>query len=274
MNKLYKLILTLYPFYVGATGFILCVYFFYDKGSEFINSTEAGFYSITLIIASLIIIFYNFLRPEKYKMNNLEEDVLEEKKDKENETLKDVSIVSEPMNGYDPIENKYGKAYIYKKLSQPRLRIKKEIKMLNDRAILNLILGSIITVVALILLGIFISNENFNEDNIINVILRFVPKLSLVIFIEIFAFFFLKIYRDHLNDIKYYQNELTSIETTQLALITALNHGDENDIHTIVSNFSNMNNNIEFLSNKKGSNNQYYEIMKSCLDILAKNKSD
>lgn len=42
--------------------------------------------------------------------------------------------------------------------------------------------------------------------------MNYIPKISIAIFIEVFSFFFLRLYRNSLIDIKYYQNELTNIE--------------------------------------------------------------
>jgi hypothetical protein len=38
------------------------------------------------------------------------------------------------------------------------------------------------------------------------------PRITLAIFVELFAFFFLRLYRTVLADIKFYQNELTNVE--------------------------------------------------------------
>jgi hypothetical protein len=49
----------------------------------------------------------------------------------------------------------------------------------------------------------------------------FVPRISLVLLIEMFAYFFLRLYKSTLTEIKYFQNEITSIEAKYLALIVA-----------------------------------------------------
>ncbi|MBI5525005.1 MAG: hypothetical protein HY897_01580 [Deltaproteobacteria bacterium] len=43
---------------------------------------------------------------------------------------------------------------------------------------------------------------------------HYVPRITTVTFIEVFAFFFLKLYRASLIEIKFYQNELTSLAAT------------------------------------------------------------
>src|SRR5205823_4776936 len=48
------------------------------------------------------------------------------------------------------------------------------------------------------------------------------PRISVAVFIEVFSFFFLKLYKSNLQEIKYFQNELTNIEMRGLALEAAL----------------------------------------------------
>lgn len=49
----------------------------------------------------------------------------------------------------------------------------------------------------------------------------FLPRISLTIFIEIFSYFFLNLYKKNLEDIKYFQNEVTNLESKYLALLYA-----------------------------------------------------
>jgi hypothetical protein len=43
-------------------------------------------------------------------------------------------------------------------------------------------------------------------------------RITLVAFIEIFSFFFLKLYKQNIGDIKYFQNEVTNVDMKLLAL--------------------------------------------------------
>lgn len=102
-------------------------------------------------------------------------------------------------------------------------RLRREVTTLNFRSNLNLALGIMITGVGIYLLYRFVFNGDLKQhDNTLSFILNFAPKLSLVIFIEIFAFFFLSLYKTSLSEIKYYQNEMTKIETKYIALVTAI----------------------------------------------------
>ena len=61
-----------------------------------------------------------------------------------------------------------------------------------------------------------------NYASIPDLLSHFIPRISIAVFIEVFSFFFLKLYKASLQEIKYFQNELTNIEMRGVALETAL----------------------------------------------------
>ncbi|PMD97668.1 hypothetical protein BWI97_08650 [Siphonobacter sp. BAB-5405] len=127
---------------------------------------------------------------------------------------------------------------IYISLDEIKLRIRNEIYKLDRRANSNLAIGVIITMMALSLLWFYTNNINLNNPDKISVAFSFLPRLSLVVFVEIFAYFFLRLYKISLNDIKYYQNELTSVEMKLTALELAIAYGEKKDISNILNDFS------------------------------------
>jgi hypothetical protein len=60
-------------------------------------------------------------------------------------------------------------------------------------------------------------SEEFGWKSAIHTILR----VSIALFIQTFAYFFLRLYKTSLEDIKYYQNEITNVESKGLALKVA-----------------------------------------------------
>lgn len=113
-------------------------------------------------------------------------------------------------------------------------RLRSEIDALTARGNLNLSLGMTTTIVGIAILGSAVlnfptedcsadSNENCTEI----LFTYFLPRFSLVILIEIFAYFFLRLYKQSLEEIKYFQNEITNIEAKQLALQLAMHHDDQ-----------------------------------------------
>ena len=114
-------------------------------------------------------------------------------------------------------------------------RLKREISDQRLRSNINLILGMLITVGGLYLLWSTVSivdasdllktfakeGEESNYKFLKSLILPIVPRLLLVIFVEIFAYFFLRLYKDGLSEIKYFQNELTNIESKLYSVMFA-----------------------------------------------------
>lgn len=117
-------------------------------------------------------------------------------------------------------------------------RLRREISDLRLRSNVNLVIGMSITAGGLYLLWSTVSmvdssellkqlaseNGESNSKFIKNLILPLVPRVMLVIFVEVFAYFFLRLYKNGLDEIKYFQNELTNIESklsaVQFAYIT------------------------------------------------------
>ena len=106
-------------------------------------------------------------------------------------------------------------------------RLQREISDLRLRSNINLLIGMSITAGGLYLLWSTVdivdasellkqlASEGTESDGkfLKNLILPIVPRILLIIFVELFAYFFLRLYRDGLSEIKYFQNELTNIES-------------------------------------------------------------
>ncbi len=111
-----------------------------------------------------------------------------------------------------------------------RVRLKQEIEELGRRANLNLVIGSTISILGMFILAyfIYITNDDFKANmDPIYLSLKFGARLSLVIFMQVFAYFFLRLYRYSIFEIKYFQNEMTNIELWILALQVSSRSKDE-----------------------------------------------
>lgn len=120
-----------------------------------------------------------------------------------------------------------------------RGRLGQEVTALGWRGNLNLALGGIATLLGLIILGYFVVVAADPSKQPVDFAIHFMPRLSLVIFVEIFAYFFLRLYKASLSEIKYFQNEITNMEAKYIALRTALNIGDTKIIGEVVAQFGN-----------------------------------
>jgi len=121
-------------------------------------------------------------------------------------------------------------------------RLYQEIGALGRRGNLNLALGIVTTVVGLVLLGYFVISSSAApgapKESWEQFIVHFIPRLTLVIFIETFAYFFLTLYKSSLSEIKYFQNELTNVEAQCIALRTAVTMSDGATIKGVINKIS------------------------------------
>lgn len=119
-----------------------------------------------------------------------------------------------------------------------RQRLLLEIDALGRRGNLNLGVGAGITLLGVAILATTVFYEPYMASDVIGLISHYVPRLSLIILIEIFAYFFLGLYRAGLSEIKYFQNEVTNIEAKQIALQASLEVGDNAILSNVVSRLS------------------------------------
>lgn len=124
------------------------------------------------------------------------------------------------------------------RLDDSRIRLQRELDALGRRGNLNLALGAITTVIGISLLGFSVFAETSVAKNLWTLASHFAPRLALVLLIELFAFFFLSLYKSSLSEIKYFQNELTNIESKQLALRAAIDSKDAALLGDVVGKFA------------------------------------
>ena len=117
-------------------------------------------------------------------------------------------------------------------------RLSSEIQSLTRRGNLNLSLGVVTTIIGLSILGFFVLKTGPVTEDKMAFIANFIPRLSLVILIEVFAYFFLKLYKSSLSEIKYFQNEMTNIEVKLAAVNTSIFHADKGVLANVVHSLS------------------------------------
>ncbi len=127
---------------------------------------------------------------------------------------------------------------LFVRFEESRVRLSRELEALSWRGNLNLALGAVTTVIGLSLLGLSVFQEVTTSKDMWAFAAHFVPRLTLVMMIELFAYFFLSLYKSSLQEIKYFQNELTNVESKQIALRAALDAGDQSMLASMVSSLA------------------------------------
>lgn len=126
---------------------------------------------------------------------------------------------------------------ILKDIDSIDTRISREITRLTKSANINLAFGTVVTLFAVSFLGYEILYKEKEYNNLTSLLSHYIPRVSFVILIEVFAFFFLKIYKATLFDIKYYNNEKTNIDFKIIALKSAIANQDDELIKTVIEVF-------------------------------------
>ena len=114
-------------------------------------------------------------------------------------------------------------------------RLSTEISALSRRNATNLAFGITTATLGILFISTAIFDSRTPPASLEAFSLQFIPRLCLVILIELFAYFFLRLYRDGLAEIKYFQNELTNIESRRIALDAAEKCGDSKAREKVIS---------------------------------------
>lgn len=110
----------------------------------------------------------------------------------------------------------------------PIKRLDREISALAKRGNLNLVIGVLGSVIGLGIILYYMSHPSTEHPTTWFFAAQQAPRLGLVVFIQLLSYFFLRLYKSSLDEIKYYQNELTNLEARLIAIGTAvmLGHDD------------------------------------------------
>lgn len=109
-----------------------------------------------------------------------------------------------------------------------------ERNVVSTRSLFNLLIGSGVAISGIWILYDMLASITYSSADWQVPVLQFVSRLSVVIIIEIFAYFFLNLYRGGLQEIKYFRNEITNVMSQQIALRAAILKKDKTTIASIV----------------------------------------
>jgi len=101
-------------------------------------------------------------------------------------------------------------------------RLSDQVQTLRAQSTTNMLIGCFIAFLGAAILVTSIFFPYSKPVNLEELALQIAPKLSVVILIELFAYFFLKMYRSNLSEIRYYQNEITNVEMRKAGVLLAI----------------------------------------------------
>lgn len=100
-------------------------------------------------------------------------------------------------------------------------RLQNELSTLARRGNLNLVIGSVTTALAVGLLAYMVLGAKAEAITVTALLTYYIPRVSVAIFIEVFAFFFLRLYKTTLQEIRLYQSDMTQLAITGAAIESA-----------------------------------------------------
>lgn len=121
-------------------------------------------------------------------------------------------------------------------------RLKTEVIQLTKRGNIYITFGSVITIIGGFILYMTVKdvlaayqqtsaqNQAFTTHDLLSISAR----LSIIIFIEIFAYYYLRLYKNIMDNVKFYQNEITNMELKILALHAIENNGNPDSLKILV----------------------------------------
>lgn len=115
-------------------------------------------------------------------------------------------------------------------------RLSDAISRLERKGNFNLILGGATTSLGVALLGFSVFFKQANYQTLDVFMMAFLPRLSVVIILQVFSFFFLKLYKSNIDDVKYLQNEITNVEHKQVAVNSAIKLNEDEHWRDLLSN--------------------------------------
>ena len=179
------------------------------------------------------------LVPGADNLTDFEKDEIVEKiKEKVEETAAQDFI----SNIQNAIRNERRDSSFFDEISELHERIVRRLEFalssLTWRGNINLLIGIFMAVSGGALLFYFVIGTGSvrfpNGSSFQEFISGFLPRISLILIIEIFAYFFLRLYSISLTEIKYFQNEITNIQSRFVALKTALHLEDEQAVRDAI----------------------------------------
>lgn len=220
-------------------------------------------------------------------------DIIEQVSKAENPSIDIERIVNDKVNSVldDLLDKKLNDEYssssvklgqakqIESQIKELQSGVNVQIGKLSRSATINLLIGLVTTVIAiLVLLNLILDAKDKNFSNVGEMIPYLLPRTVLAIFIETFSFFFLRLYKDNLEDVKYFHNERTNIDSKVIALKTAIAYGKDEIIYEVVRAFLAIERNFILKKDEttinieriKMSNQQENDLLSKLADIFEK----
>lgn len=131
-----------------------------------------------------------------------------------------------------------------------RSRLDQAIALLHRKANINMLVGILLSALGIFFLGITVVPGLFNRifmlpsdflqnseslSNITQFWMHYLPRVTLAVVLELFAYFFLNLYKANAAETRYYHNEITNISSRHSALMAASDPRDPELLKLVIS---------------------------------------
>ena len=148
-------------------------------------------------------------------------------------------------------------------------RFRREIEDLGRRGNVNLSVGVVVTIAAIAVL-VYLTQGDHAFRTTPDALQFYLPRITTVVLIETFSYFFLGLYRGNLSEIKYYQNERTTIEAMEIAWRSAAsNMPKDSDEIDVIHQLVRTDRNAGVKLSVDGTQNDALEIVKTLSKVVA-----
>lgn len=164
----------------------------------------------------------------------------------------------------EEIENKHGTVIniaaktraIREGFSGSIISLSDQLSKQRTNANINLLLGLIFSTIGILVMGYFVYLYLLSESSQTRglsqfIVFSFLPKFTFVVLVETVAFFFLNLYREDRNMIRYFRNEITNLESKYLALETSARFEDKQSLAKVLLILANTERNFLMKKNEK-----------------------
>ena len=162
----------------------------------------------------------------------------------------EVSIVNKLDKRFnDSIKKEFISTAIIEELNPLIKNVEKYLDRIQRNSIVNLVIGIVATALAISVLAFAVLAKTSVTD-IQSFFIHFLPRFTFAIFIQLFAFFFLRLYKKNLEDGKYFQNELTNLTAKSSALKISYLLGSSERTLEIIRDLSAIERNFKLLKDE------------------------
>lgn len=258
--------------------FSLMIFILVDRNEIFLTAGISASMILNYLLISMVLlttISLKFINPNKSKTK--EKQILlnsDAKKDIENNIDTQKSIKVSHYLNEEYLDTLLGLYRSLKKTSKNKeysiASLEDYITNLKAQNKWKLIIGGMSFFIGLIILVYFIVTKETADNDFIN---YFISRLTIVFLVEYFSYYFLSMYRDGLNEVKYFQNELTT-QSNKLKALEYINNKDINEhakiiITELMCNDRNLSNG--FFNNSKVNKKDIINMLKEIIRCFRKN---